>query len=132
MSALNIQPPRVAFVDPDTGMITREWYRFIADLFTRVGGPNTINLDALITLFNALAVQVNGDEQAPPPAPVVAADDMTPPTMTDLSILDDLRQSPLPALIESIEFLQTEVRSLAEQLAAALNDINALKQGVTS
>ena len=33
-----IIPPRVPFVDPQTGLIAREWYRFLANIFDRVGG----------------------------------------------------------------------------------------------
>lgn len=36
--ALKFVPPRVAFVDPRTGYITREWYLFLQGLFNRVGG----------------------------------------------------------------------------------------------
>lgn len=30
-----ITPPRVAFIDPRTGLISREWYRFLLNLLTR-------------------------------------------------------------------------------------------------
>lgn len=34
----NITPPRVPLVDPATGLVTREWYRFFVNLFTLTGG----------------------------------------------------------------------------------------------
>lgn len=34
----NITPPRVAIIDPRTGAITREWYRFFYNLFYATGG----------------------------------------------------------------------------------------------
>ena len=33
----NIVAPRVPFVDPQTGLISREWYRFLLNLFTLTG-----------------------------------------------------------------------------------------------
>ena len=36
MLSLEIIPPRVAFVDPRTGMISREWFRFLLNQFNRV------------------------------------------------------------------------------------------------
>ena len=40
----NIPAPRVSFIDERTGLISREWYRFLLNLFTRVG-DTTVNLD---------------------------------------------------------------------------------------
>lgn len=45
-----IIPPRVQFVDPRTGMISREWYRFLLNLFDRTGGPNPDTTDSLLAL----------------------------------------------------------------------------------
>lgn len=36
----NITPPRVAIIDPRTGAITREWYRFFYNLYYATGGTN--------------------------------------------------------------------------------------------
>lgn len=36
----NITPPRVAIIDPRTGAITREWYRWFYNLYYATGGPN--------------------------------------------------------------------------------------------
>lgn len=36
----NITPPRVNIIDPRTGAITREWYRFFYNLFYATGGEN--------------------------------------------------------------------------------------------
>jgi len=44
----NITPPRVPLLDPKTGLITREWYRFFFSLFTLTGGgQNTTSLTDL-------------------------------------------------------------------------------------
>lgn len=43
---LEIIPPRVPLTDARTGMISREWYRFFFELFTKVG-PTTASLEDL-------------------------------------------------------------------------------------
>ena len=41
----SITPPRVPLVDPDSGLITRDWYRFFTSLFRLTGnGENTTTL----------------------------------------------------------------------------------------
>jgi hypothetical protein len=48
LNTTNITPPRVAIVDPRTGLITREWYRFLDNLFKLTGeGKNTTSLEDL-------------------------------------------------------------------------------------
>lgn len=37
----NITPPRVPLVDDRTGLISREWYRFLLNLFTLTGSGNS-------------------------------------------------------------------------------------------
>ena len=39
-----ITPPRVAFIDPRTGNVSREWYMFFLSLFQLTGGSN-VTLD---------------------------------------------------------------------------------------
>ena len=49
--ALKFVPPRVALVDPRTGMIAREWYLFLLGLYMRVGGaiaPSNSTLDEVL------------------------------------------------------------------------------------
>jgi hypothetical protein len=36
----NITPPRVAIIDPRTGAVTREWYRYFYNLYYATGGEN--------------------------------------------------------------------------------------------
>lgn len=38
MNITNIPAPRVAFIDPRTGLMAREWYRFFLNLFVLTGG----------------------------------------------------------------------------------------------
>lgn len=54
MSEVNRQPARVPLVDPSTGTITREWYRFFEQMFSRVGGTYS-------QTNNELAVDLHDD-----------------------------------------------------------------------
>jgi hypothetical protein len=47
-NATNITPPRVDFLDPRTGKVSREWYMFFLSLFKLTGGGgNNITLEDL-------------------------------------------------------------------------------------
>jgi hypothetical protein len=94
---LEIIPPRVPLTDVRTGMISREWYRFFFDLFTKIGptsasiedlqlGPNVSDMAGeilaaaqqaqLLSLTQAqvdeLAKQVEALALAPPTTPHLA------------------------------------------------------------
>lgn len=50
MPVVNAQIPasRVPLVDPDTGLVNRDWYRFLANLYTLSGqGSNAVSLSDL-------------------------------------------------------------------------------------
>jgi hypothetical protein len=48
LNITNIPAPRVEFIDPRTGLMSREWYRFFLNLFTLTGGgSNDISLEEL-------------------------------------------------------------------------------------
>ena len=48
LNLTNIPAPRVDFIDPRTGLMSREWYRFFLNLFTLTGtGGNQISLEEL-------------------------------------------------------------------------------------
>lgn len=48
LNITNIPAPRVNFVDPRTGLMSREWYRFFLNLFVLTGsGSNAISLEEL-------------------------------------------------------------------------------------
>lgn len=51
-SQVNRQPANVPLVDPKTGLITREWYRFFTDTFTRIGGQTALTNTDLSTLID--------------------------------------------------------------------------------
>ena len=104
---LRFVPPRVAFVDPRTGMITREWYLFLQGVFARIGGANgSSSTDIAASLFedagssetNAMLFEL---EQATGQHPVqiaYAVDNTT----AELSALQD-RVSELVKELDSIK-----------------------------
>ena len=48
LNTTNIPSNRVEFIDPRTGLVSREWYRFFLNLFNLAGaGSNQISLDEL-------------------------------------------------------------------------------------
>jgi len=48
LNITNIPAPRVEFIDPRTGLMSREWYRFFLNLFTLTGsGSNATSLEDL-------------------------------------------------------------------------------------
>jgi len=48
LNVTKIPAPRVAIIDPNTGLISREWYRFFLNLFDLTGaGTNPTTLDEL-------------------------------------------------------------------------------------
>lgn len=58
---LEIIPPRVPLTDARTGLISREWYRFFFDLFTKIG-PTSLSIEDLQLGPNA--VDVSGEIMA--------------------------------------------------------------------
>jgi hypothetical protein len=47
MTQVSAQPARIPLVDPNTGLITREWMRFFEAMFIRVGGTHGQSNDEL-------------------------------------------------------------------------------------
>lgn len=66
-----ITPPRVAFIDPRTGNVSREWYMFFLSLFQTQGG-SSISLDDVqkgpptLTIDDVLKSQCCDDEKLTP------------------------------------------------------------------
>ena len=74
----NITPPRVQLVEPATGMINREWYRFFVNMFRLTGGgQNDITLEDLqigpdgdaASLAAVLQTEIQNLSVAPPHTP---------------------------------------------------------------
>ena len=72
LNITNLPSSRVEFIDPRTGLMSREWYRFFLNIFTLVGGGNNqTSLDDL--------------QLAPPPTPAVAGGGSGTVTSVDVS-----------------------------------------------
>jgi hypothetical protein len=77
LNVTQIPALRVPFIDPNTGLISREWYRFLLNLFTLTGsGNNQISLDDVQVgppSFPALEFALSNvglnSNTAPPPIP---------------------------------------------------------------
>ena len=53
----NITPPRVALVDPQTGYIAREWYRFFNNLFVICGNGSS---NPTLTIYTSAPITTTG------------------------------------------------------------------------
>lgn len=107
---LRFVPPRVAFVDPRTGMITREWYLFLQGVFNRIGGANgASSSDIVSSLFedagnseiNAMLFEL---EQA-------------------------LGQTSPPLLTPTTDTLQAEISELRDTVSELRKELDAIRQG---
>lgn len=109
--ALKFLPPRVALMDPRSGLISREWYLFFQAVYDRIGGatgPSTTDLST--SLFEDAG---SGETNA---------------------LLFELEQSvsQTPAQYDQYvaDALLAEVSALREQVAELSKEIEAIKQGV--
>ena len=107
---LRFVPPRVAFVDPRSGLITREWYLFLQGVFNRIGGATGASADDISgSLFedagssetNALLFVLDQAANQLPPSP------------------------PLPL----VDTLQAELSELRDTVAELKKDLDAIRQG---
>lgn len=103
-----ITPPRVAFIDPRSGNVSREWYLFFLSLFQLTGGSN-VSLD---------------DVQKGPPA--LTIDEIN-------SIVDKASANMDPSqdgLLAQIAELQKQINDLSEQPASVIDQIAELQKQV--
>ena len=116
LNITQIPAPRVEFIDPRTGLMSREWYRFFLNLFTLTGnGSNTISLEDV--QLGPAAVEVN-----------VGA-------LVDQSQLANLtaRYEVLDTAIQALALTpQVQVGTLAYQNAASVAAGNLTLSGVLS
>lgn len=85
-----ITPPRVAFLDPRTGAVSREWYLFFLSLYNLTGsGTSVVSLDdiqrspvvPIESVEAALGVLAQYAEALPPSVPVATSDVALPPAV---------------------------------------------------
>lgn len=89
MSIVNRQPVQVPLVDPKTGIVTREWYRFFDQVFVRVGGTEgQTNTELVQDQYADAGIEETKHEtfkaldalnQLPPIEPSKQQDDQAPP-----------------------------------------------------
>lgn len=154
----NLTPPRVAFIDPRSGAISREWYRFFLSLLTATQalqdgdvGPNVSSLMASYDAVFTSAIQ--GLQTAPDAAAAVAGLDaglrdlaqvfgQTPPAVSQSQLADIEAQLQALALTPPPKEFRTprygSFYDTTTQTAAAINTAYAmtfntvdLSQGVT-
>lgn len=108
--ALRFVPPRVALVDPRTGMVSREWYLFFQGVFTRIGGANgESSTDIVASLFE---------------------DAGSSETNAMLFELDQTaNQFPTLQLLPIEQVLQAEISELRDTVAELKKDLDAIRQG---
>ena len=98
----NIPAPRVNFIDPRTGLMSREWYRFFLNLFTLTGsGSNTVTLQ---------------DVQLGPPGADEAA------FQAALQAYADLTPSAAPAITDALFDISAQLTPSAAQAMPAAFD----------
>ena len=113
----NITPPRVPLLDPNTGLISREWYRFFLNLFVLTGsGQSTTTL---------------ADVQVGPPVPtqedfgeIVIGIDSLRIQPSEGSALDQIAE--LRKQIQALEVQPSEGSAL-DQIAELRKQIQALE-----
>lgn len=113
-----ITPPRVAFIDPRTGTVSREWYMFFLSLFQLSGG-STVSLDDLQKGPPSLTIDDADGENLSPLA------DGTAGQIAELTkqVVAFEGQSQLGDLIGQLAELQKQVEGLQMQ---PVPDIGAL------
>lgn len=131
MSTLNLQPPRVALVDPKTGMITREWYRYITDSFVRQGGHDSASNSDL----DVAMPEDSGVAELEMLLHTVNREHSQDPLQFALIDVDEINQAPpvqMQAIYETLESMQIELRQSAELIATLMKQVEDLKQGTLS
>ena len=121
---LRFVPPRVALVDPRTGMVSREWYLFFQGVFNRIGGSTGASTpDIVASLFedagssetNAMLFGVEQDIQQYPTFVEQVADIDTPPAYTPIPTVDNIA---------------AELSALQDRVSELVKELDSLKQGI--
>ena len=125
MTGFNIVEPRVDFIDPRTGKISREWYLFLQGLYFRAGGANgqstedlAISMpdDAGVEEIKADSYQLRDELTSIPDQPQVVPDQL------------DLDRP--PEQLQEIPWEYTELSALREEIADLREAVFALQQGI--
>ena len=105
LNITNIPPPRVELIDPRTGLMSREWYRFFLNLFTITGsGENATSITDILV------------------APIPGQDAETQPQLNALAAVPTTQQN--FEFIKQLEGLAANPTAL--DVTALYKDVNAL------
>lgn len=108
-------PLKVPVTDPQTGLMTRDWYLFFQSMFIRVGGTN------------GTTIVINPDLLQDPPAVGTAEF-----TAIQLAALDALGQSPVSIPGTTFDDLLSEIRQTRDLVAELQKRIQDLQQGTVT
>jgi len=107
LNITNIPAPRVDFIDPRTGLMAREWYRFFLNLFVLTGeGQNVVSLSDL--------------QKGPP--------DLTVDEITELTKEKATLSPNSEALLSQIAEIEKQLEGLKLNLQPQLGTLAALQQ----
>lgn len=96
-----ITPPRVAFLDPRTGNVSREWYLFFLSLFQLTGGSN---------------VSLGDVQKGPPPVTVDEINQTIDSRGNDLEPSQDGLLDQVAQLAQQVQDLQAQLQSCCDAL----------------
>ena len=128
---LRFVPPRVALVDPRTGMVAREWYLFFQGVFNRIGGATgESTTDIVASLFeDAGSSETNATlfatEQALSQYPAVHEN-----TVLLDGVAQALAQLPPDTPTLTVESLSAELATVRDQVSELVKEIQSLRQGL--
>ena len=121
----NIPAPRVPFVDERTGLISREWYRFLLNLFTLTGSGQDANTIADVLVSPTAVGQapeldfVLGQAQI---ASLIARYDQ---------VIDDLSVTQVPVIPQDDLSPRQELGTLASQDASNVSLTGGAMSGIS-
>jgi hypothetical protein len=109
--AIRFVPPRVQLVNPQTGVISREWYLFFQGVFDRIGGATGPSLpDTYVSLFE---------------------DAGSSETNAALFVAEQALQQLPPSALAQIDQLYAELNGLRELVSELTKEVEALKQATS-
>jgi hypothetical protein len=120
-NATNITPPRVDFLDPRTGKVSREWYMFFLSLFRLTGsGTNNTTLEDLqlgpadtgTTFLDVVSALETWALTLPPMAECKADANWLSPAAYIPPIADDLAPVPQPVTGATGTFTTVDLKTV--------------------
>lgn len=126
MTTIRFMPPRVPLVDPQTGIISREWYQLFLNIMSPMVGEES---DAM-----SLSYQSGTSAELAALLSTTAADISQLPAASDFSqgietLRQELNVSPIQQLAMAINDLSAEMSGIRDQQAEILKAINDIRQG---